>query len=66
MLLEAKHEKQRSFDIWRTEFSRFKLIRFRIKRILAHKIYKSKAFALSAWKNNDSYFDTQIRLGLLA
>ena len=63
---DAKIEIKRAFRIWKETNSKTKLQRYVMKRLLWKKCFKMGSTAINAWKNHSSYFDSQIRLRLLA
>jgi hypothetical protein len=66
LISDARKEIKRSFMIWKETFSKFKLQKFRLKRTLWKKFFKQASIAVNAWKNHNSYNDSQVRLNLLA
>jgi hypothetical protein len=46
---EAKVEKQRAIKIWKEVYNRFKLQKYRVKRIMWKKFFKQASVAFNAW-----------------
>jgi len=66
LIKDAAIETNRALRIWKEVYSRSKLQRYVLKRLMWKKAFKIGSAAINAWKNHNSYFDSQIRLSLLA